>query len=326
MGVPVLQVLQPAPCAGRSPLLNVSVVVLTCNRRAYLPLVIGQVSVQERVSAEVVIVDDGPEPALAEVRRLQRVHTLPIRYFLLPSGQSIGSKREFGVRQARGEFIAHWDDDDLYSTDRLWRQLAPMARGEADVTYLRNSFIMTVEEGRTDDHPAAGARWDDQPSQSTRTSVYWLANRPEKLTPFFGSLVYPRGLALQIKRPFANSSVSEDVNFVFRAMDRCARVAPVYEPFSMYVRHIAVGASQQSRSTWKWQIQPCAQLGGRWAQDTYVARPKHPHLQAMCRRGAIPCDGKLMQAKRMVAHGVSEPSTLRRSKRRTGVCGRGESR
>ena len=30
------------------------------------PLVIGQVSVQERVSAEVVIVDDGPEPALAD--------------------------------------------------------------------------------------------------------------------------------------------------------------------------------------------------------------------------------------------------------------------
>lgn len=66
---------------------------------------------------ELLIVADGED-----VRDLLP-HDLSVRLIHIESGYNIGEKRNFGVSQARGEFIAHWDDDDWSDPVRLERQI-----------------------------------------------------------------------------------------------------------------------------------------------------------------------------------------------------------
>lgn len=61
-----------------------------------------------------------------------------VRYVMAPPGSSIGRKRNAGAAEARGDWIAHWDDDDWYAPNRLAVQAAPLLRGEADLSALRN--------------------------------------------------------------------------------------------------------------------------------------------------------------------------------------------
>ncbi len=42
-----------------------------------------------------------------------------VRYLQLPQRASIGAKRNLACAEARGELIAHWDDDDWYAPARL---------------------------------------------------------------------------------------------------------------------------------------------------------------------------------------------------------------
>lgn len=86
---------------------------------------------------------DGSEPVADLVEGLPDV-----RYLRLSTRTSIGRKRNLACRRARGEIIAHWDDDDWYAPGRLSYQVAPIRAGEADVTGLENSYILELPGGQ----------------------------------------------------------------------------------------------------------------------------------------------------------------------------------
>lgn len=64
-----------------------------------------------------------------------------IRHFHLSAHAEIGDKRNFGCELARGEVIAHWDDDDFSARRRLADQLDRLAQSRKAVTgYSRMRF------------------------------------------------------------------------------------------------------------------------------------------------------------------------------------------
>ena len=86
----------------------------TFNRRAFIPLALKRFLAQDYPNKELVIVDDGAE-AIGNL-----VNAVPgVRYIRLNQRLSIGAKRNLACREARGELIAQWDDDDWYAPDRL---------------------------------------------------------------------------------------------------------------------------------------------------------------------------------------------------------------
>ena len=107
------------------------------------------------------------------------------------------------------------DDDDLYHPDRLAQQVGPILRGEADMTVMAWSHHMRYPE------------------------MAFYRRQPGGL-PFLGSLAYRRSISKGI-RGFANASLAEDLHFVDRALDLCARLA-VLTIDMVYVRH--------SHNTW----------------------------------------------------------------------------
>jgi glycosyltransferase involved in cell wall biosynthesis len=117
---------------------TVSVVVSTHNRRELLLTTLRSVLTQEAVNLELIVVDDGSTDATADaVRRLNDE-----RITLLRNEQPIrvAAARNMGAAAARGAWIAFLDDDDLWSPQKLARQL------EAADTTNRNWVYAGVVE------------------------------------------------------------------------------------------------------------------------------------------------------------------------------------
>jgi hypothetical protein len=96
---------------------GVTCLCLTRNRREWLPKAIESYLGQSYGLRELLIVADGED-----VRDL--VPERPdIRLIHVEEGRTIGDKRNFGVSQARGKYVAHWDDDDWSAPERLLDQL-----------------------------------------------------------------------------------------------------------------------------------------------------------------------------------------------------------
>ena len=119
----------------------VSCVMPTANRRRFVPQSIKYFLEQDYSPRELVIVDDGDDSVSDLVPDDPRV-----RYVGLKTHTSIGMKRNIGCREARGEIIAQWDDDDWHGADRISHQVAHLARYQADVTGLDQGLILRLAD------------------------------------------------------------------------------------------------------------------------------------------------------------------------------------
>ena len=70
-------------------------------------------------SVEVVVVDDASTDETAEVCR----KLAGIKYVRLERNQGVAGSRNAGIQQARGEFLAFLDGDDLWEPHKLSRQV-----------------------------------------------------------------------------------------------------------------------------------------------------------------------------------------------------------
>lgn len=103
---------------------NVSVCIITYNKAETLAEAIDSVLRQSYRDLEILVVDDGStDDTAARVRPyLDRV-----RYLLKPNGGT-GSARNLGTAQARGDFVAFLDGDDLWLPRKLEIQMAAFQR------------------------------------------------------------------------------------------------------------------------------------------------------------------------------------------------------
>lgn len=202
----------PASPPRAQPLL--SCIMPTYNRRPFIPLALQRFREQSYPQRELIIVDDGSDPIGDLVR-----HEPAVRYIRLDRRTSIGAKRNLACSEARGELVAHWDDDDWYSRDRLTRQAAPILRGDADVTGLENRFVLQMPLGR-----------------------FWTTNRQLHRSMFVcdvhgGTLVFRRSIwTAGVRYPEVN--LAEDAAFVRDAVRRGKRLVRIDNDGTfVYVRH-----------------------------------------------------------------------------------------
>ena len=153
-----------------------------------------------------------------------RLATLPTgcRAFdicVFPARTSIGGKRNLACREARGEIIAHWDDDDWYAPDRLRYQIAPILADEADLTGLENAFVLELP---------GGAFWTTRPQLHQRMFVGNVHG---------GTLVYRKALLDQGLR-YPEINLAEDAALIRQAVSRGQRLVRLANPgVFVYVRH-----------------------------------------------------------------------------------------
>ena len=201
----------------------VSCIMPTANRRAFVPRACELFLRQDYPAKELIIVDDG------EVSVSDLIPDDPrIRYYFVAGATpaSIGVKRNFACGLARGDFIAHWDDDDWQARRRLSVQIESMRTSDAVFSGLMALAFY---------QPATEQAWLYRSVRSP-----WMAG---------GTFVYRRDLAQRF--PFTAVNNGEDVAFLDAVVGAGLRVAGLDEP-SLYVTMLHGGNTVTRRQDRQW--------------------------------------------------------------------------
>jgi len=121
--------------------MDVSVVIPTRDRPDLLALTLRTVLWQECVETEILVVDDGDEPATAEL--VDRAENHRVRLVRNSGPRGVSGARNTGIAAAHGQWIAFLDDDDLWAPRKLHAQLATAATSGAAWVYAGD---VTIDE------------------------------------------------------------------------------------------------------------------------------------------------------------------------------------
>lgn len=110
----------------------VSVVITTYNRRDVVPAAIDSVLAQDGPPMEVLVVDDGSVDGTAEALARRYSGAAPVRVISRENGGPPAA-RNTGVREARGEFLALLDSDDVWLPGYVTSQLEVLRSTGADL-------------------------------------------------------------------------------------------------------------------------------------------------------------------------------------------------
>lgn len=191
----------------------VSCIMPTYERRRYVPQALQSFLQQDYPNRELIIVDDGKDAIRDLVEEQPNV-----QYFHV-ARTTIGAKRNLACKHAAGEIIAHWDDDDWYSPDRLRYQVMPIIAGKADLTGLENAFVLELPHGEF---------WTTEPALHQRLFVGNVHG---------GTLVYRKELWTQGLR-YPEVNLAEDAGLLVRATRKGKRLVRLSNPgVFVYVRH-----------------------------------------------------------------------------------------
>jgi len=187
----------------------VSVIIPTYGRPEFLKKAIELVRRQDYPNIEVVIVDDSPQPQ-ADLPKDNN-----IKYIHLKSRVSIGEKRNVAVQNAKGQVVVHWDDDDYFREHRVSEQVAPILRGEVDMTVLEHHYYFHLP-----------------------TQAFYTVKRASSWGPHFATFVYKKSLFDKGLR-YPETSMAEDYAFAEFALKQGAsiRVMSNEDGKHVYVRH-----------------------------------------------------------------------------------------
>jgi glycosyltransferase involved in cell wall biosynthesis len=128
--------------AGASP--RVSVIVIFLDAARFLTEAIESVIGQTFADWELLLVDDGSNDGSTELA-LEYAHAHPrrIRYLTHPGRENRGmsASRNLGIREARGEFVAFLDADDVWFPEKLEQQVRILdSQPRAALVYGRSVF------------------------------------------------------------------------------------------------------------------------------------------------------------------------------------------
>ncbi|HYK05718.1 MAG TPA: glycosyltransferase [Thermoanaerobaculia bacterium] len=166
----------------------VSCIMPTCDRRRFVPGAVRAFLAQDYPNLELIVVDDGMDP----IRDL-----LPpgdrFVYVRVQPRKNVGAKRNIACERARGEVIAHWDDDDWYPADRIRTQVKALLEKGADI--CGTAALHFIDRGR---------------------DRAWIYRYPAGLRPWVAgnTLMYRR--AFWRNNPFPDLQVGEDAQFIWR--------------------------------------------------------------------------------------------------------------
>jgi glycosyltransferase involved in cell wall biosynthesis len=112
---------------------GVSVVIPTHNRRELLAITLRSVLRQRDVDVEVIVVDEASTDGTAAM--LAALGDSPVRTIRHETPHGVSTARNRGAGEARGEWVAFTDDDDLWAPDKLARQLQAAEATSRDWAY-----------------------------------------------------------------------------------------------------------------------------------------------------------------------------------------------
>lgn len=126
--------------------MKVSIITPAYNSEAFIGETIESVMAQRFQDWELLITDDGSTDNTCEIVKGYAMHDERIRLFVLGSNQGAAMARNHSLSQARGRYIAFCDSDDLWTPDKLEKQIAFMEKNSFPFSFAPYHIIS--EQGK----------------------------------------------------------------------------------------------------------------------------------------------------------------------------------
>jgi hypothetical protein len=121
----------------------VSCIMPTYNRRPFVEHAIRYFLRQQYDNKELIVIDDGSDCIADLIPDMEQ-----IRYYRLEKKLTLGAKLNLACGYAKGDIIAHWDDDDWYAERRLAYQVEVLLQGGVDVCGINRLLYYDLRNRR----------------------------------------------------------------------------------------------------------------------------------------------------------------------------------
>ena len=202
---------------------RVAVILTCCNEGAYIGLAVRSILQQTRADLveSIVIADDGSDPTTVEVLREIESWDVRIRVLYGAGGAGLPAQRNLAIARSSAPVLAILDGDDLWTPDKLARQVPVLAADEKIGLVYSGYFTFGSDDLKT----AHEARVLDLSAEADLCRAYFL-NDP----PIIPSTTLIRRTAFEACGGFdATIRVFEDTDFYIR-LSRVSRFAFVSAP------------------------------------------------------------------------------------------------
>jgi glycosyltransferase involved in cell wall biosynthesis len=233
---------------------TVSVIIPAYNSAKYLPQAIDSVLQQTYNDYEIIIINDGSTDNTPEVIQ-PYLKLSAVRYFA-QENLGVSAARNRGLQEARGEFIAFLDADDIYFPDKLQAQIALFA-AHPQIGIVNSGFRIIQENGE----PIMDVkRWKDIPDL---TPEIWLLHKP--VLP--SAMMYRKEWFDRVGEFDPELFSSEDVEVTLRMVAQGCQAMWLPEITIYYRRH-------QASVTWKHTLRQAE--NSEEMQNKFLARSDIP--------------------------------------------------
>lgn len=205
---------------------EVSVIMLTYNREAFVARAIESVLCQTWKDFEFIIVDNGSTDQSATIAQAYEARDPRVHSFSIPKS-SIGTGRNYGAAHSTGGFITFLDDDDWMEPDMLEFLLKLAKKHQAEIS-LCGSY--KVVDGTVLPNCVFGEELVMEPAEAVVT----LLER-KKYNSGMPTKLFARRLWEEF--PFLESGVYDDIAVIYKYFANAKRTAGKGEPKYYCYRH-----------------------------------------------------------------------------------------
>ncbi|MEI6502137.1 MAG: glycosyltransferase family 2 protein [Armatimonadota bacterium] len=212
---------------------SVSVIVPAYNAAGTLTAVLEAVYAQTFPILEVIVVDDGSQDDTAALLR----ERFPQVKYVRQAQQGVSAARNRGAAEARGDYLAFLDADDVWHPDKLARQVAALQQ-TPDLDLLLTRAIRVYPTGRRAEPSAVGL-----PELLPLTLDLWLSRRQRDRLSVYGcvsSWVMPRAAFVASGGFDPLWATANDHEYVLRLLGRGRRAAVLTAALFDY--HMSAGS------------------------------------------------------------------------------------
>jgi glycosyltransferase involved in cell wall biosynthesis len=240
--------------AGATP--SVSVIIPAYNIAPFIGETLDSVFAQTFKDFEVIVVNDG-SPDTSEFERALAPYAARVRYFA-QENRGAGAARNHGLREARGEYVAFLDGDDLWLPDYLQEQLKFIRGGGFDLVYTDALLF--------GDSPLAGKTYmETAPSRGPVTFLSLIRNKCNVIT---SGVVARRRTVVEAGLFDEGLRNAQDFELWARLAKRGARIAYQRKVLLRYRYHEgSLSGDVLNRARREWRVT-------RQIADTYEVTPE----------------------------------------------------
>lgn len=238
----------------------ISIVIPAYKARNFLSGALDSVAAQTHTDHEILVIDDkSPEPIDDIIENFAGRTGQQVRVIHHEKNQGLGGARNTGIREARGEWVALLDHDDLWAPDHLDSLMTACQRESADLAFC------TVKQFNQD--PADNmATWGPSPEDMGENMAISLFEH-SYITP--SATLIRRALLNEVNGFDTDPRVHmcEDLDLWMRLLQRKTRFTHVAKPSCYYRKHAEAATSREGymayQSAWVRQ-KHAASVPGQW--------------------------------------------------------------